>query len=156
MSHVSRGKAFEEEIRKAFEREPNTSVTRLIDPQNGYAGVRNICDFIVYKRPSQFFIECKSHYGNTLNFKGDITENQWNGMLEMSKVDGVVAGIIVWFIDHDKTVFIPIERLEFYKQQGYKSVNINKMWDTDWVLIEGKKKRIMYEYDMASFFANFC
>ena len=161
---VNRGKDFEDCIREACEAIPDTSVTRLIDPQAGYAGVRNICDFIIYRYPTQIFLECKSCHGNTLSIHsndpkkryGAITNNQWEGLLEQSKVRGVVAGVVIWFIDHDKTVFIPIQRLEYYKQHGYKSVNITTMWDDDWFPIDGKKKRVYFEYDMEKFFANYC
>lgn len=161
---VNRGKDFEDCIREACEAVPDTSVTRLIDPQAGYAGVRNICDFIVYKYPTQFFLECKSCHGNTLSIHsnnpkkmyGEITNTQWEGLLEKSEVRGVVAGVLIWFIDHDKTVFVPIQRLKQYRQDGYKSVNITKMWDDDWCALDGRKKRIYFEYDMEKFFANFC
>lgn len=153
---VNRGKDFEECIREACEAVADTSVTRLIDPQAGYAGIRNICDFIVYHYPTQFFLECKSIKGNTLNFKSDITKNQWDGMLEQSKVRGVVAGVIVWFIDHDQTIFVPIQSLEEMRQCGEKSFNVTKWSVDDWFHIDGRKKRIYFEYDMEKFFANFC
>ena len=153
---VNRGKDFEDCIREACEAVADTSVTRLIDPQAGYAGVRNICDFIVYKYPTQYFLECKSIKGNTLNFKSDITENQWKGMLEKSKVRGVVAGVLVWFIDHDKTIFVPIQDLEEMRAVGHKSFNVTAEYADYYYHIPGKKKRIYFDYDMEIFFANFC
>ena len=151
---VNRGKQFEEQIKEAFEKVPHTSVTRLIDPQNGYAGVRNICDFIVYHYPHQYFIECKSCYGNTLPFY-NITKNQWDGLYEKSKIDGVVAGYIIWFIDHDRTIFVPAQSMITHKELGAKSYNIAKQWDSDYIEIEGKKKRVLFDYDMNSFFEEF-
>jgi penicillin-binding protein-related factor A (putative recombinase) len=149
---VNRGKDFEDCIREACESIPDTSVTRLLDPQAGYAGVRNICDFIVYKYPTQYFLECKSIKGNTLNFKSDITKNQWDGMLEKSAIHGVVAGVIVWFIDHDKTIFVPIQDLEEMRIAGHKSFNVTSEYSTYYYHLEGKKKRIYFEYDMKNFF----
>lgn len=147
---VNRGKQFEDQIREAFEKVPNTSVTRLIDPQNGYAGVRNICDFIVYHYPTQFFIECKSCYGNTLPFT-NITKNQWDGLYEMSKIKGVVAGYMIWFIDHDRTIFVPAQSMIVHKELGEKSYNIAKQWDSDYTEIKGEKKRVLFDYDMTEF-----
>ena len=154
---VNRGKQFEEQIRKAFEKIPNTTVTRLIDPQNGYAGVRNICDFIIYHYPYQYFIECKSCHGNTFPFS-NVTQNQWDGMLEMSKTDGVIAGVIVWFIDHDSTYFLSIELLNKLKECGCKSVHYYPDWvaevpdcDNLWNHIVGKKKQILFDYDLTDF-----
>ena len=156
---VNRGKQFEEQIKQAFEKVPNTSVTRLIDPQNGYAGVRNICDYIVYHHPTQFFIECKSCYGNTLSIHsndpkkkyGAITNNQWEGLEEMSKIKGVVAGYMIWFIDHDRTVFVPAQSMIVHRELGEKSWNIAKQWDSDYIEIKGERKRVLFDYDMAEF-----
>lgn len=156
---VNRGKQFEEQIRQAFEMIPDTSVTRLIDPQNGYAGVRNICDYIVYHHPTQFFIECKSCYGNTLSIHsndpkkkyGAITNNQWEGLEEMSKIKGVVAGYMIWFIDHDRTIFVPAQSMIVHRELGEKSYNIGKQWDSDYTEIRGTKKRVLFEYDMTEF-----
>lgn len=154
---VNRGKQFEEQIRKAFEKVPHTTVTRLIDPQNGYAGVRNICDFIIYHYPYQYFIECKSVHGNTFPFS-NITQNQWDGLLEMSKTDGVIAGVIVWFIDHDETYFLSIELLNKLRNEGRKSVHYYPDWtayvpncENLWSHIVGKKKQVLFDYDVTDF-----
>lgn len=160
---VNRGKQFEEAIEEAFKRVPNTSVTRLIDPQAGYAGVRNICDYVVYHKPTQYFIECKSVHGNTLSINsngehhhyGDITDNQWEGLLQMSQIDGVVAGVMVWFIDHDITWFVPIEYLEGIRENGAKSLNVTKYKKFDHFFIVGVKKRILFDYDMRDFIENY-
>lgn len=160
---VNRGKQFEDKVREAFERMPDVSVTRLIDPQNGYAGVRNICDYIVYRYPVQYFIECKSCHGNTLSIHsndpkrayGAITNNQWEGLEEKSKIPGVVAGYMIWFIDHDTTCFIPAHLMRKLRDAGHKSVNYYTFpldLDGEWVYIRGEKKRVLFEYDMTSFF----
>lgn len=158
----NRGKKFEGVIRLAFECVPNVSVTRLPDPTNGYLGIRNISDFIIYHFPHQYFIECKSVHGNTLPFS-NITDNQWKGMLEVSKSKGVIAGVICWWVDKDTTMFIDIRLLNELKSLGYKSIdycasfalehidNIEDMWF--WVV--GKKKRVFFDYDMTAFFKHF-
>lgn len=149
---VNRGKQFEEVIRKCFERVPNTSVIRLPDPTNGYLGIRNISDFVIYHYPNQYFIECKSVHGNTLPFS-NITDNQWNGLLEMSKLNGVIAGVICWWVDKDVTVFIPIDRLDLHKYQGNKSIRYDDyLWMDDVIQIKGNKKKIFFDYDMEQFF----
>ena len=152
MGNVNRGKQFEDQVRIGFERVPETSVDRLIDPQNGYAGVRNICDFIVYHYPHEYYIECKSCYGNTLPFS-NITKNQWQGLLEKSKYAGVVAGVVVWFIDHDTTMFIPIKTLERMRQEGAKSVNIRHQENLNYehYIVPGTKKRVLFDYDFTGF-----
>jgi hypothetical protein len=155
MGKVNRGKDFENVIRKAFEAVPNTFVVRLPDPTNGYLGVRNISDFLIYHYPKLYIIECKSVHGNLLPFS-NITDNQWRGMLEASRIDGVVAGVICWWVDHGVTRFIPITMLEAAKRAQYKSFRydiFDRLLDIRGSIeIAGKKKRVFFDYDMEDFF----
>lgn len=153
---VNRGKKFEDVIRVAFERVPNVSIDRLHDQTTHYKGSQNICDFIVYKEPYEYYIECKSVHGNTLPFS-NITETQWNGLLEKSKIEGVFAGIICWWVDKDVTAFIPIQLLNELRNGNHRSVNVkyidNFMYELGGLIkIKGKKKRVFFEYDMEEFF----
>ena len=146
----NRGKQFETVIRKAFEKVPNVSIDRLHDQTNGFKGSQNICDFIVYKEPYEYYIECKSVHGASLPFR-NITDTQWDGLLEKSKIEGVYAGIICWFIDKDVTKFIPIQALEHEKFIGAKSVRYDsKLFSS--IEIKGKKKRVFFDYNMEDFF----
>lgn len=155
---VSRGKQFEDVIRKAFEKVPNVSIDRLHDQTTHWKGSSaNICDFIVYKEPYEYYIECKSVHGNTLPFS-NITDTQWNGLLEKSKIEGVFAGVICWWVDKDVTKFIPIRLLQHMKLLDWKSIKFN---DTrigtlahpqQPIEIKGKKKRVFFDYSMEEFF----
>ena len=151
----NRGKQFENVIREAFEKVPNVSVDRLHDQTNGFKGSQNICDFIVYKEPYEYYIECKSVHGANLPFR-NITDTQWDGLLEKSKIEGVYAGIICWWTQKDKTVFIPIQTLELMRTVGMKSVRYDAIddcdGDTDMIEIKGKKKRVFFDYNMEDFF----
>lgn len=153
---TNKGKKFEDVVRKAFEKVPSVSVDRLRDAPRKLKGVDNPSDFIVYKKPHEIYVECKSHKGNTLPFSC-IREEQWNGMLEKIKIEGVKAGVIVWFIDHDLTVFVDISVLARMRASGLKSLNIK---DLDYIenikspmliKVEGKKKRVYFDYDMKKF-----
>ena len=150
---VNRGKQFEEQIKKAFERYSDTfvSIDRFPDPSAGYAGVKNICDFAVYSYPYMLYLECKSVHGNTLNFN-NITENQWNGLLKKGTLYGVAAGILVWFIDRDVTAFVPIQEFQRLKDEGYKSLNVKQINanEVQHEIIPGQKKRVLYEYNISS------
>ena len=154
---INRGKDFENVIKKAFKRFSDVSIDRLHDQTTGYMGSSNICDFIVYKRPNQYYIECKSTGGKSLPLTR-ITKNQFEGLIAKSKIPGVIAGVIVWFIDLDKTYFIPITYIDMLKKAGIKSINpTNDYYDilgTDmWKFpIEGKKQRVFFRYDMTKFF----
>ena len=155
---VNRGKDFESVIKQNFESIEDISIDRLHDQTTGFAGSSNICDFIVYNYPHELYLECKSCYGNTLSFN-NITERQWSGLLEKSKISGVGAGVMIWFIDHDKTVFIPIQTLVAAKAAGKKSINIKEIYDAPLayssIEVIGKKKRIFFEYDIAKFWIDF-
>lgn len=156
---VNRGKQFEDVIRKSFEKVEGVSIDRLHDQTTGYMGSQNICDFIVYKEPYEYYFECKSVHGNTLPFS-NITETQWNGLLEKSKIEGVFAGVICWWVDKDRTAFIPIQVFQYMKENKAKSFPCSLLDTriTDWegvIEINGKKKRVFFDYDMEMFLNEF-
>ena len=149
----NRGKDFEKVIKEAFEKVPDVSVVRLHDQTTGFLGSSNHCDFIVYKKPYEYHIECKSVHGNTFPLS-NITDNQSKGLLEKSKIQGVIAGLIIWWVDKDVTKFVSIQELNECKQCGWKSIRFDHspifLFST--VDIQGKKKRVFFEYDMSKFF----
>ena len=153
------GKKFENVIKEAFEKVEGVSIDRLHDQTTGFKGSQNIADFIVYKEPYEYYIECKSVHGNTLPLR-NITETQWKGLFEKSKIEGVFAGVICWWIDKDVTRFIPIQLLQYMKEcdkvksyryefGGYEPKQYNA------IEIKGKKKRVFFDYDMLDFFKRF-
>ena len=117
----------------------------------GYKNIDNPCDLIVYRDGTLNLFELKAIHGNTLNFKSHIRENQWNELLKYSYIPGVNAGIICWFIDLDKTVFIDIQDLEFMKNVGKKSFNIKWLSESPVTEIIGKKKRTFFDYALDTF-----
>ena len=163
MSGVNRGKDFEGIVKACMEEVSDTYVLRLYDPQGGYAGVANPCDFVVYHKQLQMYmIECKSLHGNTLSIfsndpkkkYGKVSNTQWEGMLQATDY-GVVAGLLVWWIDKDVTRFIPIQEAERLRSAGAKSIR----YDADIpnsIYIEGKKKRVYFDYDFQNFFQITC
>lgn len=156
----NRGKDFECVIKECCEKVDGVSIDRLHDQTNGFAGSSNICDFIVYKKPYEYYFECKSTHSNTLSIHsnnpkkkyGNISNKQWEGLLEKSPIDGVFAGVIIWFIDKDVTVFVPIDELARLRKKGHKSVHYTLKDLDNYVLLDGKKKRVFFDYDMNSFF----
>jgi len=157
---VNRGKQFEDIIQKAMEEVKDTVVVRLHDQTTGFAGSKNPCDYVVFHSPLFYAIECKSVHGNTLPFS-NITDFQWQSLLEMSNYTNVVAGIICWWIDKDVTRFIPIQTLQELKSLGYKSVRYDagipdylNYTDSEYCMVEidGKKKRVFFDYNMEQFF----
>jgi recombination protein U len=147
---VNHGKDFENQIREAFKRVPDTFVCRLKDSQSMYKGDDNPCDFIFYKKPNIYLIECKTTYEHTLNWS-NIRDNQWNSLLSLCDIPGVVAGYMIWFISDDKTVYVSASELLRHREDGFKSFNINKDDDIDYILIDGKKRRVLFDYDVSNF-----
>ena len=148
---VNRGKEFEGIVKEAFLAVPNTSVDRLHDQMSGFKVTsKNVSDFIVYHKPHEYYIECKSVHGNVLPFS-NITPHQWASLLEKSEIDGVIAGVIVWFVDRDVTYFVPIKQLQQAEGYGKKSVRYDDTFIKK-IDIPGKKKRVFFEYDMVKFF----
>ena len=118
---------------------------RLYDVMSGYNGVAGISDFICYKYPFIFIIDCKSHQGNTVSFNDF---SQYERMLPYKDVKGLVAGTVIWFKDHDRVVWVPIQTWEKIKNEGKKSFNI-KMVGSDYECfdITSKKKRVYMDTD---------
>lgn len=145
---VNRGKDFEHHIKEAFEKVVGVSIDRLHDQTTGFKGSVNICDFIVYKEPYEYYIECKSTHLDRLNFS-NITATQWRGLTEKAKIEGVFAGIICWWVDRDVTKYIPIQYLQSLVAQGKNSIRFD---DSNPIEIKGVKKRVFFEYDMREFF----
>ena len=126
---ASRGKKFEDRFKSDWvESVPDSVCYRLYDTMSGYMGQRNVGDFICYKYPLMFIIDCKSIQGNTLPFS-DL--RQYDQRLEYKNIKGVRVGFVVWFIDHDKVLWIPVQTMEKIQKEGLKSYNIRKMFDND-------------------------
>lgn len=89
---LNKGKQFETRVRYDFKRIPNTSVDRIYDTQSGYKSISNISDFIVYKYPNIFYIEVKSHKGNTFPLQ---CLTQYEKLTFKCGIPGVRAGVIL-------------------------------------------------------------
>lgn len=144
---VNRGKQFESKFKEDFKRSlPSGIIDRIYDSMTGYVTISNICDFLGYVYPNIFYIECKSHTGNTFPFTN---LSQYEKLLAHSGIKGVRSGVIIWFIDHDKVVYVPVKTIQKMKKDGLKSFNITKIQDTDYRYfdIPSIKKRVFLDSD---------
>ena len=146
MSKVNRGKqfekVFEENWKKSF---PNTFIYRLKDDVSGYFGTsRNPCDFLCLPKDKLFMIEVKAHYGNTFPFSAF---SQYETLKSYAGCQNVLQGVMIWFIDHSRIIYVPIETITKMMKDGLKSVNINKLDGYVYVDIPSKKKRVFLESD---------
>ena len=160
---TNRGKGLEDIVKNCIEQLGDVYIQRLYDPQGGYSAVANPCDHICFKRPQFYMLECKSTHENTLSIYtppnpknkkyGAFSNRQWEGMLEATQF-GVVAGGIIWWIEHDVTKFVPIQELEKIRNSGAKSIR----YDLDIpnsLIIKGEKKRVYFDYDFTEFFEKY-
>lgn len=154
---MSRGKKFEERFKKDWiDSVKESFIYRLNDQMSGYMGSSNICDFICYNYPNIFIIDCKSIQGNTLPFS-DL--RQYDKMLEYKNIKGLYVGFIVWFVDHDRVLWIPIQTMEKIKGEGLKSFNIRKMVDpADYFFLEipSYKMRTFMKSDYNALIKYYC
>lgn len=71
---------------------PNSTIDRLYDSTSGYKTISNISDFIGYSYPNIYYLECKSHLGNTWNF---VNFTQYDKLKEKVGIPGVRAGVVL-------------------------------------------------------------
>ena len=147
MSGVNRGKQFELKFKEDWERTfGKYTIDRLYDSVSGYKAISNISDFIGYKFPHLFYLECKSVNNNTFPFQ-NLT--QYDKLLPKVGLKGVRVGVVIWFKDHDKVWYVPISTISKMKQDGKKSVNVLKSQNEGYNIIEipSVKKRVFMDSD---------
>lgn len=149
---IRRGKDFEKIIEKSLNEMPNVLCERLHDQVTGYLNVsRNPSDYIVYKYPYMYYLECKSIHGASIpltNFKQQDLINE-----RVKKSDGVRGVYLVWFVDKQITFWIPSHVIEYSVGMGVKSLNYTSLMTTPGVkIIPAEYKRIYGKYDFSKMF----
>lgn len=143
---INRGKQFEAKVKLDLDKIPGISFDRIYDTQSGYKNVSNICDILAYKYPYQFYLEVKSHKGNTFPLT---CLTQYKKLIKKHGIRGTRAGVILWLIDHDVVLYIPIST--FYKlyKDDKKSFNFKMIGDERYksILIPSRKLRTFLECD---------
>ena len=140
------GKAFEAKLKEDFLKVEGSTIDRLYDPTSGFHSISNISDFIGFIKPSIFYLEAKSHAGNTFplaNLK------QYEKLKAKIGIPGVRAGVIIWFTDHKKVVYVPISTFVKLKEDGKKSFNVKMIGDSEYFSLEipGREKRLFIDSD---------
>lgn len=116
---MNEGKRWEDNFRKGMTKR----CIRLYDTTNGFAGVKNPCDFLYYLYPYQFMFECKSVKGQRLGYSY-ITKNQWENLQFFNGVYGVNPMIAVEFREVNRAFVIPFSYILRTHAQGKKSVTV--------------------------------
>lgn len=140
------GKAFEAKLKEDFLKVEGSTIDRLYDSVSGFHGIKNISDFVGYLYPNIYYLECKSHNGNTFPL-ANLT--QFDKLKEKIGIPGVRAGVVLWFIDHKKVIYIPISTFIKLKEDEKKSFNIKMLGNEDYFSLEipGKVKRLFIDSD---------
>lgn len=146
---INRGKQFEGKFKNDFLKIPNSSLDRLYDTQNGYKSISQISDYIGYVYPNIFYLECKCHEGNTFPLE-NLT--QYAKLKQKVGIPGVRAGVVIWFIDHDKIIYVPITTITKLHADKKKSVNIRTIShdEYDFVDIPVEKRRVFLDADYSA------
>lgn len=147
---------FQTDFSKSCERFTDViSLDRLKDPMSGFKSDANICDYIVYRFPCQFYFELKSYKGGRINFSA-LTDTQYNGLLKKSTTLGVCAGVLFNFrLEHndgepeeDELCFwVDIRDIQRMKSENIKSITIYDVKDIG-IQLFGQKRRVHWDYDI--------
>ena len=136
---ANRAKAFEKRFASDWERTVQDSLCyRLLDVMSGYKAISNAGDYICFKSPSCFIIDCKSTEQNTFS----VNFRQYDQMVKYMNIPGLHCGVIIWFINHDKCVWVPIETFVKLKADDKKSFNVKMIGSDEYFHIEIPSKKI--------------
>ena len=146
---LNRGKQFEAKLKQDFlETVPDSSIDRLYDSVSGYKAISNISDFIAFKKPCIYYLEAKSHQGNTFPLT-NLT--QYDKLLGKVGIPGVRTGVVLWMVEKDYVVYLPISFITYLKDNGYKSFNVKMIDDValndKFLVLPSTKKRVFMDTD---------
>ena len=146
---LNRGKQFEAKLKQDFLSSISEStIDRLYDSVSGYKAISNISDFIGYKKPFIFYLEAKSHQGNTFPL---VNLTQYDKLVGKIGIPGVRTGVVLWMIDKDYVVYLPIAFIKYLKENNYKSFNVKMINDETlndkFLVLPSTKKRVFMDTD---------
>ncbi len=141
---IDYGKKFEERFKLDWVNSTGGAIVRLYDNTSGYLSISNVSDYICYKYPNLFFIECKSHKGASIPFTAI---SQYDKLLSFSNIKGIRSGVVLWLYEKDIVLYIPVKTIKLLKDSGEKSVGIRHLKDYDIIEIPSKKLRVFMESD---------
>lgn len=118
---MNSGKRFEQNVKDSI---PNDIyIYRFKDGSASWGGndkvrfqPKNICDFMLYKKPYLFLLELKSTKGKSLPLS-NIKKHQIDDLLEASKHEGIICGLLIEFSDHNTAYFVEISQFESFLEE---------------------------------------
>ena len=124
----SLGKKAESKIKQWLDRpEDGYCIDRVFDQLSGFYGSKNISDFTLFKSPHFCYIESKATYEDSFKFSM-ITEHQYSGLLQKSKIKNVFGLVIVLFAAYQRAFVFDIRDIDHLITKDDKhSLNIKKI-----------------------------
>ena len=140
---MSVAKQFEKLVSSQI-RDSGRFIMRLND--SGFAGAVNICDYVGYKYPNMYCLEMKTCETPSIP-RANISDGQYYGLIDAEKY-GIIAGLLIWYINRDVTKFIfAHEYEEIFKTR--KSIPHDTTYG---ITLTGTKKLKYWDYDWDHFF----
>ena len=139
----------------------NFFIMRLIDGTASWSSAesenvrfqaKNICDFVVSYKGKMMLLELKSVLKSSLPF-GNIKNSQIEGLTKAfnKNASHMFIGFLVNFRDHEETYFMSIDQFNQYVTEAErKSIPID-YFRNNCILVEQKKKKVRYSYDIEKF-----
>lgn len=111
-----------------------------------HKGVRAVSDYVLYLYPHQYYMELKATKGLRLPFS-NITDGQWLGLAEKSRIPGVFAGFLISFYDVGRVFWVDVRDMADWRIQGHRSVSLEM---AQWHGFEmfGSRRRTRWIYDV--------
>lgn len=163
----NKGKTFEKDFQDSAKSQ-GVWIMRLNDTslswekeKNARFTPNNICDFIIYRKPYLFLIECKSSKYKNISIqptpddaKAMIQAHQISDLANASVVDGIFAGFVLNYrddeiIDNSNTYWLSIENFsQFLCDLNRKSIGEVHVAQYHGITLDQKKKRTHFTYDI--------
>lgn len=150
----SYGKGFENQFKKDVLK-AGFNIDRFKDQPTQYKKVKNPGDFVAFFPPTLVYVDCKAIRGGTFNFLSHTNQDQISILAEKCEYADIIGGYVVWFIDHDITVFFSAKDVLRFQNIGKKSVSLKADIQSGLIkhiIIPGKKKKIYFSYDIQQFY----
>lgn len=142
---INYGKKFEERFKLDWTSSMSDScIIRLYDNTSGYLSISNVSDYICYKKPNIYFVECKTHKGASIPFTAI---SQYDKLIQLSGIPGVRSGVVVWLYEKDEVFYVPATTIKELKSLGEKSIGIRHFDKYNIIRIPSKKLRVFMESD---------
>lgn len=148
---ISRGKPFENRVKRDLLKVPLVLVERLYDVTSGNKGQRTPSDFIVYKNPYMTYLECKSIKGNSIGYDKISQLDDLIERLEFN-IPGVRCWIIIWFIDKKKTYIMDAMTVKKLSMTSNRKSLSTQDCEKFGIEVPAKYPRVYGDYDFCGIF----